>query len=350
MSVLALSRVFGSRLQGAEASFENGLHVVLGAPADGSAEIAELSAGVVRPKRGTCRIDGRDPWDNPSVRARIGVLLEEEPASSAKSIARAVSTCLSLRQDPREANALLAEHGLACWASVRPERAPASIRRHVALALALSLERPLALVLHEPLAVGPLADRDKTRSALVALAEAGSAVLVLTASPRDAAELGGRTVLLDRGRFVRRPGLPLGVELVPGGALALAIRTGEARRLAAALVDHGAVDSASWDADQILVRGKDPSALALAVTDCAVAAGIELGAIEPTLPDLNEARAATAGVWRAAYEAALEAGRAHARARMDAGPRPRTLADLPKPAAKTAADVPPPPPSEGTSS
>lgn len=328
MSTIAFFRAYGPRLQGAEATFDAGLTVVLGAPADGTSEIAELCAGIVRPARGALRIDARDPWSAPDLRARIGVLLAEEPPSSERSIERAVRACLRLRGDSRDAGTLLGEHGLSGWAESRPDRAPATIRRHVALCLALTVPRPLGVVLCEPFAAGPLASREMTRAAILALAETEACVIVLTASPRDAAELGGRTVLLDRGRFARQPGLPLGMEMAPGALLGLRVRAPDARRLASGLGDQPAVEGLTWDGDQVVVRGKDTRALALAISDVSCHTGIEITAIEPILPSLDEARAATAGLWRASYEAALEAGRAHARARFEAGARARTLADL----------------------
>jgi ABC-2 type transport system ATP-binding protein len=328
VSTIELVRAFGSRLQGADGSFAPGLNVVLGTPADGTSEIAELCAGMTRPASGAVRIAGKEPWSSPATRARVGALLADEPPASAPSLARAVQTALALRGDGRDAGALLAEHGLAAWGSSRPARAPATIRRHVGLALALTVPSPIAVVLHEPFATGPLADREKTRARLFELAEAGVCVLVLTASPRDAAELGGNTVLCDRGRFVRRPGLPLGVELAPGTPLALRVRSADARRLAAALADHPAVESLELGGDQVVLRNKDVSALALAISDTARKLGVELAAIEPILPTLDEARAASAGLWRGAYEGALEAARAAARARVEAQARPRTISEL----------------------
>jgi hypothetical protein len=98
--------------------------------------------------------------------------------------------------------------------------------------------------------------------------------------------------------------------------------------LAAALADHPAVESLELGGDQVVLRNKDVSALALAISDTARKLGVELAAIEPILPTLDEARAASAGLWRGAYEGALEAARAAARARVEAQARPRTISEL----------------------
>jgi len=328
VSTLSLNGVFAGVLAGADATFEPGLNVVLGAPRDGTDTLARLFSGIERPRRGTALVAGTAPWTTPSTRARVGALLSDEPAADASSFHALVSRVQALRGDPGDARSLLAEHGLEGVAGSRPDRATPEVRRHVALALALSVREPLALVLHEPFAVGPRAVRARTRTALVEAAAAGVAVLVLTASPRDASELGGRVVLLDGGRFVRRPGPVLATELAPGRGIVLRVRASTVRALVASLAQESAVASVEWDAqlaeDEVTVRGPDADAVALAVLRAVRATGAELRAIEPVLPALDVARVATQGLWRATYEAAYRA--AQQQARPAAEPSSRVIA------------------------
>jgi len=131
---------------------------------------------------------------------------------------------------------------------------------------------------------------------------------------------------------VRRPGTPLALELAPGGTLVLRVRSDNQRKLAARLVQDPAVAALdlSGDGDQLTVRGADPDALGLAIARAARELEVKVSAIEPTLPALDDARAASAALWRAAYDAAYRAGQAHARARAEAwrAAQPRTLESL----------------------
>lgn len=333
MSPLELEGVFAGALQGATLAIPAGLTVVLATPADGGADLLLVAGGLLVPRRGTVRVGGLDPSSSPAARARLGLVLAEEPPLAAPSLAEAVRQVLALRGQAADPRALLERHGLGSLAGISPERAGSQARRHLAWALALELAEPHALLVHEPLSLGPLASRERTRAELSARAESGVPILAVTASPRDASELGGSLVLLDRGRFVRRPGQPLATELVPGASATLSVHTPAARALARALVDDPAVASLEWGEEEIRVRGADVDSLSLAVLRHARALSAPLSSIGMPLPALEEVRAATAGLWRAAYDAAFRTATAQARQREEALTRQR------------AASAPQPPPS-----
>ncbi len=347
MSV-SLQGVFAGALVGASADLEPGVHVVLGTPADGSADLAAVLAGVLRSRKGSVRVGDSDPWSSPDTRKRIASLLGSEPPSAASSVQSAVSRALALRGDRRSAGELLAEHGLRAWESTSPTRAPESVRRQIALALALAHESAVLLVLFEPFAL-PQVDREKVLGALRAQAERGSVVVVITASVRDASDVGGDILLLDRGRFVRRPGEPLARSLTPGRAPLVEIRSKDAKQLAALLAADPAVQGVEWDAsrapERVLVRGKDADVLSLALARIARESDCAVSSIDTILPALDEARAASVGLWRAAHDAAREAASAQRRALAEAQAAqatapPRTFADV------RAASAPPPKPDD----
>ena len=94
----------------------------------------------------------------------------------------------------------------------------------LALALALSIDRPAVLALYEPLADLPGIAREDTLQRLELAASEGACVLSATASARDAGRLSSSVFLLDHGRIVRCPGQPLPLELAPGTAPDLVLR------------------------------------------------------------------------------------------------------------------------------
>lgn len=347
---LELDRVFSGPLAGASLAVAPGLTVVLASPEDGGAELPKLFAGAA-PKSGQVRAAGRRPADDPALRARLGVVLAEEPALEAASVQSAVARVLRLRNDPADARALIALHGLEALAQVSPLRLDSPTRRHLAWALAASVRDPVGLVVHEPLALGPFASRERTRAALAEVASAGLPVLAITRSPRDAAELGGSLVILDQGRFVRRPGAPLATELCPGAGIEVSVRTNQSRALARALLEEQSVSRVTYDGgasdDELRVRGSDADEMLLSLMRCASRTGVELLSIAPVLPGADAIRGATAGLWRAAYDHAYRKYVSQAQAVLPAPPSP---AQEPSPAQAREplpASEAPAPPEEG---
>jgi ABC-2 type transport system ATP-binding protein len=315
MTGIELDAVYGRVLRGATLSAGAGLTVILATPADGADELPRLIGGLDVPRRGTVRVLGRDPAGSPETRARLGLVLAEEPAfPAARTLTQVVGRVLALRGQKDDPHALLSRHGLAAAANAAPGAVEPAIRRHLAWVLALSTPELLCLVVHEPFCLGPLADREKTRAELSALAEKGVPVIAITASPREASALGGRLLLLDGGRVVRSPGTPLSTELAPGTSTTLRILVRDPRPLASALCADPAVSSVEWnearDAREIRARGADADQLSLAVLAHAHATGAVIEEMELGLPAMEEARAATAGIWRAAYDNAVRAATA----------------------------------------
>ncbi|MEB2324228.1 MAG: hypothetical protein OZ921_17070 [Sorangiineae bacterium] len=336
MSVLGFAAVRGALLAGLDASFDAGHEVVLGAPSDGTAELAELAAGISAPARGQVRVAGADPRRDPATRRRIGALLADEPLPLGATVRLAVERALAPRRGGAPAaEQALAACGLAAWGPRRTDTLSPEERRAVALALALAVPSPALIVLVEPLANLEGVDTNAVRALLDARAEQGACVLSLTASPRDADALGGTLSLLERGRIVRRPTSALPRELSPGSPCELLVRSADARKLAALVIADARVNGVAWDElrapNELRVRGADADALALAVMGAARDSGAALEALALVPPELELVRAATTGLAEAAREAAY-------RAYVEAA-RPRPAAAAPLYAAAPACEV-----------
>lgn len=318
MSEVALEAVHGAALHGVQAVFAAGLQLIVGTPADGSPELVELLAGLHTPRRGSVRVDGGDPYRDPSTRRRIGALLAVEQLPAGRTVEQTVAHVLALRGDASGSPAHVLEGcGLSAWGSRRTDTLSPLERRALALAVALALPQPALLALFEPLAAG--VERARVLAAIAGHVELGACVVCVTGSARDAAEMSGSAWLLERGVFTRRPTAPLARELAPGVAPDLVVRTSDARRLAARVALDAAVSGVEWDdraaPNELRVRGDDPDALALAVMRAAHDEGLHIEALAPTLPALELVRAASAGLMRGAYDAAYGAFAGSARPR-----------------------------------
>lgn len=302
---LELRQVDAPPLRGIDLELAAGLHVVLGAEADGSRELVEIVSGVRRPQRGTVRVLGRDPFRTPAVRRRIASLLAEEQLPHAATVEQLVGHALALHAQPAsDALRALSDAGIEAWRTRRPSSLDAHERRTVALAIALA-QAPALLVAHEPLARVAAVERGRVIERLNALAAKDTCVLCTTSSPRDALELTDAVWLLEAGRLTRRPS-PARRELVPGHAAEFLVHAEDARSLGRRLSEDPAVKAVEWDDErtpgQLRVRGDDAAASARAIVRAAAAGAHTLTRLTLVPPSLSSVRAATHALAQAAYE------------------------------------------------
>jgi ABC-type multidrug transport system ATPase subunit len=312
VSILQFAEVFAPGLLGVRLDLTPGLHVIVGTPQDGTTTLAKVASGSEPASRGRVLVAGHDPWSSPQLRRRLGVVLASEPPAVAASVRAALERAVRLRGERTAAEQLAQSAGIAAWLPRKPRDLSASERRALAMVIALSLADPIALVLHEPLSQVAALPRAFILEGLNRARAAGAVIVVTTASPRDAAALGGTLWLLDHGRIVRRPGAPIANELAPGMPLTLKIRSDDPRALGERLLRDKAVSAVSFDSERdpktVSVRG-DSGELALAVARAQRDSGLSIHALHPVLPSLEETRAASAGLWRAAYERAYQSAR-----------------------------------------
>jgi ABC-type multidrug transport system ATPase subunit len=336
---VVLSAVFAPPLNGASITLGPGLHVVLGTDLDGTRELVALLAGVSTPRRGSVRVSEKDPRSVPAIRRRIGALLAEESLPPALTVSRALGLALGARNDPQKPEQLLEEAKLSAWAGRRTDSLAPAEQRRLALLLAVSLRGPAGRALYEPLPVAGN-ERERVTELLAKRADGGTVVLAATASPRDASELGGSVLLLERGRFVRHPEQPLAVNLAPGTPPQVRIRCSDARRLAAELAKDPAVTSLHCSEEpgsELLVSGPNPDVLALSIARAVQGSEVAVLALQCSLPAIEAVHAASEGLMRGAYEAAQ-------RAAYEAAVRAAPPYPVPSPAPAPPAPSAPPPP------
>jgi len=309
VSQLDLERVSSPRLRSLTASFGPGIHVLLGAESDGTADVIELCAGVRLPQRGQLKLDGHAPGSSPHTRRRIASLLAVEGWAAEGDVQHWIGQLGAL-------------HGFDATAATRrfcPDlglgRALHSLsgpqRRELSLAAALAQPEPQLVALHEPLAA---AAASAGTAVLERIRELGARapVLLATRSVADARRLGGTLRVLERGVLVREARDAWPDAVTPGLPAELTVECDEPRRLLAELALVPAVERVSFDQRQpsvVRVWGSDLERLALAVSRAALAARVELRLLRASTPDLEAVHGASAGLAQAAYRAAQSARR-----------------------------------------
>jgi len=309
MSRLTLERVTAPPLGNLSLSLDLGVHVVLGHEQDGTARLIELAAGVATPASGSVLYDGSEPAAAPELRSQIASLLHDEPPLGHGTIGALLTTLDALR-GPAQAETLqrigyepARERGL--------ETLDAGERRALALAAALSHPAPKIVALHEPLEAAHGLPLERVLERLQELA-AGAVVLITTRSSADARRLGGTLYILERGAIVRSPAHAWPAELTPGSRPRFAVDCDAPRALLAELAREPSLDALQYDAEhaprRVLVQGHDVEALALTLMNASQRAGVTIESLRLVTDDLELVHGASAGLVRAAYEAAYATG------------------------------------------
>src|SRR5690606_35725147 len=164
-------------------------------------------------------------------------------------------------------------------------------RDAVALLIALSVDEPLVLLLHEPALSAPRLTIDRLLEELAARAK-HSIVLCTTASPRLAALLSSDALLLEDGRLKRAAQAPTRPAFAPGSPPRVRIECEHPARLAQALSISQAVTGLEFSAHDghLLVEGTEVEALCLAVLLSAVELGVVITGLTQALPEAVEIR------------------------------------------------------------
>jgi ABC-2 type transport system ATP-binding protein len=281
-------------------TWERGVLAVLGAPIDGTTALLQVLAGRVPASAGSALIDGRAPED---ARTLVAYVPLEATLPEALRVEEVCELAGRIRGEaPASAAARLAPLGLEALARRRVRTLSPGEARAVSLALALSSGAKVLLI-DEPLCgLAPSAPARVTE-ALRARAAAGAAVVVTTASVRDATRLADQLGVLTRSAFTHLP--PSLAHVGPGGAtlrvvLAAASAEGAAPFVAAlgGAEAVGSVESAAFApigalqaAVAVLVSGPDLLLLARAVAAAAASTGTDVTAIESAVLPLDAIRA-----------------------------------------------------------
>ncbi len=302
--ILQLSSVVHRRLTGLSLQLEAGIHVVVGTVGDGTLELLELCAGDVAPKHGSVRVDGQDPHSTPAVRRWLGCAFGA-PHVEESRVCDAISHRLFVHGARATAREALDRVGARPLLDRHPESLSPHEQHLLALAVALSVDSPRALLLHEPLrAAGELAEselltllRERAREALV---------LCTTASTRTAALLSPEALLLEDGRLKRGTLAATAPAFAPGSAARVRVEGEQVGELVQVLGSQAPVTGLIWhrDSSALTVEGPEVEALCLTILRIATERGIRVSGMTQVLPDPGEIRATHAALARAAYERA----------------------------------------------
>jgi ABC-2 type transport system ATP-binding protein len=250
-----------------------------------------MLSGATTPRAGEVRVLEGDPTE-PGIRQRIAYVSLEPALPESLRVDELLEVASALRRDPpagaRERLSLLGIDGLARRRVGSLSQAEA---RAVLLVEALTSPRVRVLLVEEPFITIDARAASTLVTAVRAYARDGRAVVVATASLRDAGELADDHVLL-------RAGVPVGqvasLELLAGAAppgARVRIVTSQAQALLAELAREPGIEAIARRDGAVIARGGDAVALAQAAGRAVVASGVDVFELRLESPSMEEARA-----------------------------------------------------------
>lgn len=256
-----------------------GVHAVIGGREDGGTLLLALVAGAARPRSGRVRVLG-ETAGNPHVRAQVSMVLLDPALPEALRVDETMILAAEIRgEPPREPSERLRVLGIEALAARSVHSLSLSEARAVAMAEAVTSARVRVLLVEEPFvsmdprALARLPEQVRARGA------DGCAVVVLTASPRDAAELADDHVVLRRGAITVQA---TAIEAFSGGSPTcarlriVASDSRDARALVAALAREENVEGVAQDGVCVVARGRDAVALARVVGQAIVGGSLDV--------------------------------------------------------------------------
>jgi ABC-2 type transport system ATP-binding protein len=271
-------------------SLDVGVTALLGPNGAGKSTMLRLLCGLTRPSRGTVRLLGEDPHDNPSLYRRFGLVPQQEAMFESMSAKRFVGLAAELHglpNPPRSAEAALRIVELDPD-DKRPVRAYSKgMRQRVKVAQAL-VHDPEVVVLDEPLEGLDPRQRLHLIDLFRRLGDEGRCVLVSSHVLDEVERFGSRVLVMSNGRLAAEGDFHAIRELMDDRPHRVRVRTDKPHEVAGALLGSRAVVGARVERDdELVVDTVDATALRRDVAPAAKRAGAHLFEVVPLDDDLE---------------------------------------------------------------
>ena len=295
-----------------------GLHAIVGTVADGGPLLLALVAGRERVRAGELRVLGHAP-DDASVRPQIALVPVVPPLPEAMRVHEVLALAASLRGEPeRPAAERLAPLGIEALGPRAVRSLSLEEARAVAMAEAITSTRVRVLLLDEPLAGLDPRAAGRLPALLRARASDGAAVLIATASVRDAGELADDHAVLQAGALVGQAASLDALSAFTPAGIRMRVLASDPQALVAALAREPEIEAVARRDGVVVARGGSARSLAQAVGRAVLEAGVEIVEMRLEPPSLDDTRLAVAGIAQGTFEAA------RARTAASTAPRPST--------------------------
>ncbi|HEX3273032.1 MAG TPA: ABC transporter ATP-binding protein [Ktedonobacterales bacterium] len=177
------------------------IFALLGPNGAGKTTTIEILEGYRRADSGTVSVLGRDPQRDPTLKALVGVMLQQDGVYPTLRPPEVLNLYASFFAEPEDPARLLSLVGLEDAARTRCRQLSGGQKRRLALALAL-IGKPHLLFLDEPTTGMDPQARRATWELLLDLKDRGATILLTTHFMDEAERLADRIGILDHGQLI----------------------------------------------------------------------------------------------------------------------------------------------------
>src|SRR5207245_1441203 len=283
----AVSKWYGEvlGLNAFTASFGKGITGLVGPNGAGKSTLFKLLIGQLHSDQGKITLLGEDPWNNVSLKRRLGYCPEQNQLYGWLTGQQFVETLLRLEgmapaKARQEATAALKVVGLS-GAAQRPTRGYSrGMRQRAKLAQALA-HGPEVLILDEPLSGADPVGRVHILDTIARFAAAGGHVLMSTHVLYEIERLTRNIVLIHNGKAIASGDIHAIRSVIDTHPHAVRIATPAPRELAGALAGLDHVVSIEFPApEEVLVRTRKPDTFYKDLPGIVVDRGLDVRALE----------------------------------------------------------------------
>jgi ABC-2 type transport system ATP-binding protein len=270
-------------------TLKGGIVGLLGPNGAGKSTLMKLTAGLVRPSRGTLEVFGANPFEDVAVRRRIGYAPEHEKTYDELTALELVTALAELAGVPRAqackaAKDALAEVGMTDAMNRRVKGFSKGMRQRVKLATAIA-HRPELLLLDEPLTgVDPVARADIVER-IKKLGEAGTTIVVSSHVLYEIEALTSEIVVIYRGQVLAEGNVYAIRQLIDKQPHRIRIECDRPHALGGVLATADHVARVAFERNAVLVETRDPDRCYAEVADAVLAEKIAVRQL--TSPDNN---------------------------------------------------------------
>jgi ABC-2 type transport system ATP-binding protein len=252
---------------------------MLGPNGAGKTTSISLMLGLRQPTAGAVRLFGLPPTDR-RARSRCGVMLQESGTTAVLTVAEIVDLFRAYYPAPLPAERAIAMAGLTDRADARVGTLSGGQRQRLYFALAICGD-PEILFLDEPTVGMDVEARRAFVASVQTLAAAGKTIVFTSHYLREAEELAGRIVVIDRGTVIADASPRELKARVPGKKITVVA----ARPLSRADLDGLPASVMSLDGDRASLLSNEPAAVLREL----FRRGVDLVDLEVSGADLEEA-------------------------------------------------------------
>ena len=284
VEVRDLSVWFGQKVALSElsCSFGAGVTGLLGPNGAGKTTLMRAITGLLPVNQGTVRVEGKDPRRDRSVHTRLALVPEDEAVPGGLTARQFVTYVATLHgMSGREAtDRALEAVGMQDAADRRVDGFSKGMRQRTKVAAALVTD-PAVLVLDEPLNGADPVQRVHLIDLFRHLGASGRTVVVSSHVLNEVERLADRIIVVIHGRLAAAGGHRAIRDAMNDRPRHVLVRSGEARRLASALVALGSVGGVQVDGDDVVVSTSRAAELAFALPGVARDLAVHLREVRP---------------------------------------------------------------------